>query len=108
MINEYSHKNQLKKAQNYLHARVGGHALDTVANAIRCAETGYNGVVHIAPSGCMPEVVTRPVLRKACRDHGISLLELTYDEHTAHAGVSTRLEAFVDMLLDLREKKGNE
>lgn len=108
MINEYSHKNQLKKAKNYLHARVGGHALDTVANAIRCAETGYDGVVHICPSGCMPEVVIRPVLRNACRDHGISLLELTYDEHTAQAGVSTRLEAFVDMLLDLREKKGDK
>lgn len=105
MINKYSHKNQLKKAHRYLHDRVGGHALDSVANAIRCAETGYDGVIHLCPSGCMPEVVIRPILRNACHDHGIALLELSFDEHTAHAGVSTRLEAFVDMLLDLRAQR---
>jgi len=100
-----STKNQLKKACGYLHCDAGGHALDTVANALRCAEQGYDGVVHLAPSGCMPEVSVRPILRNACRDKGLPLLELSFDEHSAHSGVCTRLEAFVDMLSDLRKKK---
>jgi predicted nucleotide-binding protein (sugar kinase/HSP70/actin superfamily) len=104
-MHEHSPKNQLKKARGYLHCDAGGHALDTVANAIRCAEESYHGVVHLAPTGCMPEVSVRPILRNACRDKGLSLLELSFDEHSAHTGVCTRLEAFVDMLSELRAQR---
>jgi predicted nucleotide-binding protein (sugar kinase/HSP70/actin superfamily) len=92
-------------ARGYLNCDPGGHALDTVANAIRCADEGYHGVVHLAPTGCMPEVSVRPILRNACRDKGLPLLELSFDEHGAHSGVCTRLEAFVDMLSDLRARR---
>jgi predicted nucleotide-binding protein (sugar kinase/HSP70/actin superfamily) len=98
-------RNQLKMARGYLHCDPGGHALDSVANALRCAAEGYHGVVHLAPIGCMPEVSVRPILRRACRDKGLPLLELSFDEHSAHTGVCTRLEAFVDMLADLRARK---
>jgi predicted nucleotide-binding protein (sugar kinase/HSP70/actin superfamily) len=106
-LHRYSPKNQLKKTRGYLHCDAGGHSLDTVANAVRCSEDGYDGVVHLCPTACMPEVSVRPILRKACRDKGLPLLELSFDEHSAHAGVCTRLEAFVDMLLELRKKRGD-
>ena len=32
------------------------------------------------------------------RDQGVPLLALSFDEHTARAGLLTRLEAFVDLL----------
>jgi predicted nucleotide-binding protein (sugar kinase/HSP70/actin superfamily) len=106
ILNKHSRKNQLRKAKGHLHALVGGHALDSVANAIRCAEEGYDGVVHICPAGCMPEVSIRPILRQVCKDRDFSLLELSFDEHTGHEGVCTRIEAFVDILWEKRMRRG--
>ncbi len=105
LFNEHSRARQFKKAKGYLHATVGGHALDTVANAIRCHEEGYDGVVHLCPTECMPEVSVRPILRQVCSDRDFPLLELSFDEHTAHAGVCTRIEAFVDILWELRKRR---
>ena len=65
-----------------------------------CAKEGYDGVVHIAPTGCMPEISVRPILRKVSQDLKIPVLELSFDEHSSHVGVVTRLEAFVDILRD--------
>ena len=100
-----SKKNQLEKTGGYLHSPVGGHALDSVANAIRSSEEGYDGVVHLCPAGCMPEVSIRPILRQACKDRDFPLLELSFDEHTANTGVCTRLEAFVDILWEKRKRR---
>ena len=85
-------------ARPYLKSLVGGHALDSVANALRCAREGYDGVIHVCPAGCMPEISVRPVLRSVSEDTGLPVLECSFDEHTSHVGMITRLEAFVDML----------
>ncbi len=92
-------------ARPYLKSLVGGHALDSVGNAIRCASSGYDGVVHVCPTGCMPEISIRPVLRRVSRDMDLPVLECSFDEHTSHVGVVTRLEAFVDILRQRRIKR---
>jgi predicted nucleotide-binding protein (sugar kinase/HSP70/actin superfamily) len=104
--NEFSEKRQLRKAHPYLQTLTAGHSLDTVANALRCAQSGFDGVIHLAPSGCMPEVSIKPILRAVCTDAGLPLLELSFDEHTAHGGVRTRLEAFVD-IMNSRRRRGS-
>jgi len=95
----------LKVARKYLQSVVGGHALDTIANTIRCAEAGYDGVVHICPTGCMPEISMRPILRKLSRDFDLPILYISIDEHTSGVGVGTRVEAFVDVLEGIRKHK---
>jgi predicted nucleotide-binding protein (sugar kinase/HSP70/actin superfamily) len=92
----------LKITREYLTSIVGGHALETIANAIRCANDGYDGVIHMCPSGCMPEISMRPILKKVSRDYQIPILEISLDEHTSGVGISTRLDAFVDILHDRR------
>jgi len=92
----------LKITRNYLRSVVGGHALETIANTIRCAKAGYDGVVHMCPSGCMPEISMRPILKKVSRDFGIPVLEISLDEHTSAVGIMSRLEAFVDILQNRR------
>lgn len=92
----------LKITRNYLRSVVGGHALETIANTIRCAKAGYDGVVHMCPSGCMPEISMRPILKKVSHDFGIPVLEISLDEHTSGVGITTRLEAFVDILQNRR------
>jgi len=90
-------------ARPYLETPVGGHALASVAYTIRCAREGYDGVIHVAPAGCMPEISVRPILRRISRDLDFPVLECSFDEHTSQVGMVTRLEAFVDLLHDRRK-----
>jgi predicted nucleotide-binding protein (sugar kinase/HSP70/actin superfamily) len=99
--NEFSERRQLKRARPYVTSkRVGGHALDSAANTVRCAQDGYDGVIHICPTGCMPEVSVRTVLGRIAEDMNMPVLELSFDEHTSHVGITTRLEAFVEILYE--------
>jgi predicted nucleotide-binding protein (sugar kinase/HSP70/actin superfamily) len=91
-------------ARPYLKSRVGGHALESVAYTLRCAREQYDGVIHVSPTGCMPEISIRPILRKISQDHSIPILELSFDEHSSHVGVVTRLEAFTDILRERRKQ----
>ena len=91
-------------ARPYLKSRVGGHALESIAYTITCARDHYDGVVHVSPTGCMPEISIRPILRRVSQDYDIPVLELSFDEHSSHVGVVTRLEAFVDILRERRKQ----
>lgn len=86
-------------ASGYLNYAVGGHGLETVANTVLAARRRFDGVVQLAPFTCMPEIVAASILPRVSKGEGISVLTLFLDEHTGEAGLVTRLEAFVDMLL---------
>jgi len=92
------------KAKGYLRHNIGGFADDTVRSAIRFAEKGYDGLIHIYPFSCMPEVVVRTVLPRVSADFDIPVLNLPIDEQTGDAGFTTRVEAFVD-LIDFRRSR---
>lgn len=92
-------------AKPYLGCAVGGHALDSVAHTITCAQQGYDAMVHVCPAGCMPEISIRPILWRISRDMDIPVLQLSFDEHTSPVGVLTRVEAFIDML-QVRRRRG--
>jgi predicted nucleotide-binding protein (sugar kinase/HSP70/actin superfamily) len=93
------HKWRVKRrAKNYLKSIVGGHGLDSVAEMIDYVKKGFDGVIHLFPFGCMPEVTVRPILDKIRQEKNIPLLSLSLDEQTGQAGLQTRLEAFVDLI----------
>ena len=71
--------------------------------ARECAERGYDGIVHIKSAGCTPEIDVMPVLQNISADYKIPVLYLTYDAQTSDVGLTTRLEAFYDMI-DMRKK----
>ena len=96
-----------KVAEMYLRCSVGGHALDSVAHSIHCSDEGFDGMVHLCPTGCMPEVSVRPILKRVSKDKDIPILEMSYDEHTCSVGLATRLEAFADVLRERRKKNGS-
>lgn len=81
---KHSRKHMLKVAEPYLKTKVGGHALDSIAHSIICGEESYDGVIHLCPSGCMPEISVRPILRKVGADFELPILECSFDEHTSH------------------------
>jgi len=92
------------KAREYLRHNIGGFALDTVKSAIRFAEKGFDGLLHIYPFSCMPEIVVRTILPGLGADYDIPILNLPIDEQTGDAGFTTRVEAFVD-LIDVRRSR---
>ncbi|KXS45732.1 MAG: hypothetical protein AWU54_209 [Candidatus Frackibacter sp. T328-2] len=103
-LNIPSNSKVLKAANRYLQEGVGGLGLETVGETVLYGEKGYDGVIQLAPLGCMPEIVAKSLLTKVERDLQIPVLTLTLDEHSSATGVQTRLEAFVDLL---KQKKNS-
>jgi len=67
----------------------GGHYL----------RNGANGVIGIMAFGCGPDsLMMDMVQRQAARLRTTPFMSLTIEEHTAEAGIVTRLEAFLDMI----------
>ncbi|MBO8127268.1 MAG: CoA protein activase [Firmicutes bacterium] len=87
-----------KLAAPYLKHFVGGHGLESVGHTIELCREGVAGVIQIAPLTCMPEIVAESVLPQVSADLSLPVLTLFVDEHTAEAGLQTRLEAFIDLL----------
>ena len=58
-----------------------------------------DGIISVVAFGCGPDSLMIDVVARAARRRfNKPLLSITIDEHTAEAGLVTRLEAFVDML----------
>jgi predicted nucleotide-binding protein (sugar kinase/HSP70/actin superfamily) len=61
--------------------------------------SGVDGVIGIMTFGCGPDSVMMDMVhRQAARLRTSPFMSLTLEEHTAEAGIVTRLEAFLDML----------
>lgn len=93
-----SNQKVIEAAGNYLKSGVGGLGRETVGEAVLYGQKGYDGVIQLAPFGCMPEIIAKSLLVKIERDLEIPVLTLTLDEHASATGVQTRIEAFVDLL----------
>ncbi len=85
-------------AKPYLNHFVGGHGQESVGGAVNFAKEGFDGVIHLFPLTCMPEIAASSILPRVQNDYHIPIMTLIMDEHTGYAGVQTRLEAFVDLL----------
>ncbi len=98
-------KKTIKEAGKYLKYFIGADGTDTVANSKSLAELGYDGIIHMKPFGCTPEVNAMPMLQNISEDFKIPILYFSFDSQTSETGIKTRLEAFNDMLLMRRQKK---
>ncbi len=94
-----------KAAEPYLPEMIGGHGQDSVGHTILYAEQDFDGVIQLAPFTCIPEIVAKSILTKISAEYDIPVLTFFLDEQTGKAGMQTRLEAFVDLLIRKREKK---
>jgi len=88
----------VKSARPYLNHFVGGDGIESVGYTVLGARENLDGMVHLLPFTCMPEIVAKSVLPQVTQDLGIPVLSLSLDEHTGEVGLMTRLEAFVDLL----------
>jgi len=94
-----------QKAKPYLSHFVGGHGQESVGAAAKFAADGFDGIIHLLPLSCMPEIVAASILPRVQEDHNLPVMSLTVDELTGAAGIHTRLEAFVDLIERSRQEK---
>lgn len=90
-------KKAKKLSSPYLGYFVGGHGRETVGHAVELKDK-VDGIIQIAPLTCMPEIVAQTLLYKVSEDTGIPVMTIYVDEQTGKAGLTTRLEAFTDMI----------
>lgn len=102
----YNEKNLRASISEYVRYDMGPTSSMTIAAALRYAQEGFDGIVHLKSSGCTPEVDCMPVLQRISRDTGVPMLYLSYDSQTSDTGLDTRLEAFYDMIAMKKEKIG--
>lgn len=101
---EYDEQADLQTIAPYVRYSMGPTTSATLASAIRYADAGFDGIVHVKSFGCTPEVDAMAVLQNISADRGIPILYLSYDSQTGDAGIHTRLEAFYDMI-DMKRRK---
>lgn len=92
------HKSIMKKAEKYLKYEIGADATDSVSKGVLFAEQGYDGIIHLKPFGCMPEINSMPMMQRISQDYKIPVLYFSFDSQTSETGINTRLEAFNDMI----------
>lgn len=90
-------------AKPYLNYFVGGHGVESVGETVIYAQKGLDGVIHLAPFTCMPEIIAQSILYKVSKDKQIPVMTVMLDEHSAETGFRTRVEAFVDLLNQKKE-----
>jgi predicted nucleotide-binding protein (sugar kinase/HSP70/actin superfamily) len=93
-----------KAALPYLKRDVGGDGWETVGEKVLHAKE-YDGLVHLAPFTCMPEIVAQNIMPST--KENIPVLTILCDEQMNRTGMLTRLEAFVDLLKSRRRASNN-
>ncbi|QUH24554.1 acyl-CoA dehydratase activase-related protein [Serpentinicella alkaliphila] len=102
----YTHEKEvLKKGEKYLPIEIGGHAKQTLGQIVDFSKRGFDGVVHLMPFGCLPELVSQSIIPRITEDLGIPVLTLSIDEQTGVANNLTRVEAFLDLIRGKHSKK---
>lgn len=87
-----------KKAARYLNGPLGGHGFENLYNALFLCNKGIDGIIHLLPLSCMPEVTIEPILDKICADYNVPFLRLMVDETNSEVNFDTRIETFAEMI----------
>ena len=95
-----------RMAKPYLMRDIGGDALECISDVVFADKKGKDGIIHISPFTCMPEIMSQNIFPTMRGEHDIPILALIMDEQTGKAGYITRLEAFVDLMR--RKKRAKE
>lgn len=95
-------------AKPYMKTLIGGHARETIGHTVLYNEENFDGAIQVLPFGCMPEIVAMSILPTIQEEKNFPVMTLITDEMTGEAGYVTRLEAFIDLLKNRKEKTNNE
>lgn len=92
-------------AGKYIKRAVGGECLESIGDVVYAARENINGVVHLSPFNCNPEIVSQCILPQVSKSENIPVISLIMDEQKGKAGFVTRLEAFTDLMYRRKRTK---
>jgi predicted nucleotide-binding protein (sugar kinase/HSP70/actin superfamily) len=92
----------LDAARPWLSRKVGGHGQQTVGATALARQEGMDGVLHVFPFTCMPEIIAQNILVRLAEEQDLPILTYIVSEQTGEAGMETRLESFLDLLEERR------
>jgi predicted nucleotide-binding protein (sugar kinase/HSP70/actin superfamily) len=92
----------IRDSRPYVEIGIGGHEQHNIGNIIKYKNSGFDGVIHLMPFACLPELVTQSLIPAISRDWEIPVLTLALDEQTGLANNLTRVEAFVELLRSIK------
>jgi len=92
-------------AGSYMTRAIGGECLESIGDAVYAARADIDGVIHLGPFNCNPEIVSQCILPNISKNENIPILSFMMDEQTGKTGIVTRLEAFVDLIYRRKRKK---
>lgn len=101
---ESHRKRSLRYAKDFITRAIGGECLETIGDAVFAARNNIDGLIHLSPFNCTPEIVAQNILPEVRKQEDIPIISLVLDELTAKAGFITRLEAFVDLIKRKKRK----
>ena len=74
------------------------HTIAGAAMALISGSRPLSGIVFMTCFACGPDALVGELIRQQAGQMNIPCMQLSLDEHTAEAGLITRLEAFTDMI----------
>lgn len=92
-----------RKVKKYCKYKLGADALDNIYRTLYLSKKKYDGIIHIKPFGCTPEITAIPIIQKICEEKETPIIFFSYDEESATEGIKTRLEAFKDLITIRRD-----
>jgi predicted nucleotide-binding protein (sugar kinase/HSP70/actin superfamily) len=92
----------IRDSRPYIEIGIGGHEQHNIGNIIKCKHRHFDGVIHLMPFACLPELVTQSIIPRLSRDLEIPILSLAIDEQTGLTNNLTRIEAFVELLRSIK------
>lgn len=95
----------LSTSKDYISYQFGADGTESIAHTLELIKMGYDGIIHIKPFGCTPEINAMPILQKISIDKNIPIMYITFDSQMSEEGFKTRLEAFYDMIRMRKDKK---
>lgn len=85
----------------------GGHDKENMGWVLDFAKRGFDGVVHLMPFACLPELVNLGKFPAVSKELNMPIMSLSLDEQMGEAHVKTRLEAFTDLIKSKHYAKQN-
>lgn len=97
-VGGWSNEKVALAAEPYLSHFVGGEGRATIGHIVIYVYEGFDGIVHLMPFTCMPELVARSIFPRLKEELDVPILSLIFDEQTGKSGLLTRIDAFIDLL----------
>lgn len=91
-------KRYKKQASKYLNGKLGGHGYENIYHLLELIDKKIDGVIHVEPLTCAPEVTIEPIINHLCRKNNLPLLRIPIDENNSEANLETRIETFCELI----------